>query len=61
MRRLLDNIQDPPSLVLNYMDDTVLNASDTQTLEAADIKHVAKKVLVALEALHAQNYVHSGL
>lgn len=45
---------------MNYMDDTVLHASETKTLETADIKHVAKKVLMALEALHSQDYVHTG-
>lgn len=62
IRRLVDEIRKPqiPSLVLNYMDDKVLNASDTKTLGANNIKHVAKKVLVALEALHSQNYVHTG-
>lgn len=54
-------IDDPPSLILKYLDDSLLNASNAKTLERADIKFVARNILQALEALHSCGYVHTGI
>ena len=60
IRQLIDEIQDPPSLVLQYLDDNLLNTSNSKRLERSDIKFVAKTVLEALELLHEAGYVHTG-
>ena len=59
IRQLVDEIQDPPSLVLNHLDDNLLNASNLKRLERRDIKYVAK-VLEALKVFHEFGYVHTG-
>lgn len=61
IRPILDTSDDPPSLILNYLDDNLLNASNARTLGRADIKYVARKLLQALEALHSRGYVHTGI
>jgi casein kinase II subunit alpha len=60
IRQLFDEIQDPPSLVLKYLDDNLLNTSNSKSLERSDIKFVAKTVLEALELLHDAGYVYTG-
>lgn len=64
LRPLIDEIEDPPdppALVLKHLDDDLLNASATQRLTRLEVKHVAKKVLEALKALHEDGYVHTGM
>ena len=60
IRPLVDTVEDPPSLVLRHLDDNLLNASNQRRLEKADIKFVARNVLLALDALHERGYVHTG-
>lgn len=60
IRPLLDEIDEPPCIVLQYLDDDVLNASNKKPLEKSDIKLVARKVLEALKPLHEAGYVHTG-
>ena len=60
IRQLLDEVQDPPSLILQYRDDNLLSASNSKKLERSDIKFVAKNVLKALQMLHENDYVHTG-
>lgn len=61
IRPCIDTSDDPPSLVLKYLDDNLLNASNAKKLERAEIKFVARNVLQALEALHSRGYVHTGI
>ena len=60
IRPIVDTTDDPPSLILRYLDDNLLKASNAKALERTDIKYVARKVLQALEALHSHGYVHTG-
>ena len=60
IRPLVDTVEDPPALVLKYLDDNLLDASNARRLEKADIKFVARNVLTALDALHERGYVHTG-
>ncbi|KAL3420436.1 serine threonine protein kinase [Phlyctema vagabunda] len=61
IRQLLDEIEQPPSLVLQYLEDNLLQASSTKTLERSEIKFVAKRVLQALQALHEDGYTHTDI
>ena len=61
IRPIIDTSDDPPSLILKYLDDNLLNASNVKKLERADIKYVARNLLQALEALHSRGYVHTGI
>lgn len=60
IRPLVDTVDNPASLVLRHLDDNLLDASNQRRLEKADIKFVARNVLLALDALHDQGYVHTG-
>ena len=57
---MIDEIQEPPSLVLRYLDDDLLSASDSKRLDRSDIKFAAKGILIALQALHEKSIVHTG-
>ncbi|KAL9121403.1 MAG: hypothetical protein Q9187_002042 [Circinaria calcarea] len=61
IRQLVDEIQDPPSLVLKHLDDNLLNASNSKKLERKDVKVVAKSVLKALKVFHECGYVHTDV
>lgn len=63
MRPLVDEIiepQDPPAIVLKYLDDHLLNASATKNLSKEEIRDVARRVLQALCVLHGDDFVHTG-
>ncbi|CAF9936086.1 MAG: hypothetical protein HETSPECPRED_010006 [Heterodermia speciosa] len=60
LRRLIDEIQDPPSLVLEHLDSNLLIESASRKLESAEVKQVAMAVLQALAALHENGIVHTG-
>lgn len=63
IRPLIEELEDsdtPPTLILKYLDDDVLNASDKQRLTAPEVKFVAKKVLGALAVLHDEGFIHTG-
>ena len=60
IRPLLDEIADPPCIVLKHLDDNLLAASNKKQSEKAEIKLVARKVLEALVPLHEAGYVHTG-
>lgn len=60
IRQVLDETIDPPSLILQYLDDNLLHASSVKTLENSDVKLVAKRVLQAIWALHEEGYTHTG-
>lgn len=61
IRQLLDEIDNPPSLVLEHLDDNLLVASNSKRLEKSEIKLVAKKILEALQLFHEDGYVHTGI
>jgi serine/threonine protein kinase len=63
LRPLLDEIEDPPNppaLVLKYLEDDLLHASNTRRLTRPEVKYVTKKVLEALEVLHGHGFIHTG-
>lgn len=61
LRRLLDEVEEPPLLVLEHLDSNLLDESGSATLESSEVKQVAKAVLQALAALHAEGIVHTGM
>ena len=60
LRRLVDEVKDPPLLVLEHLDSNLLIESATQKLQSSEIKHVTRAVLKALAALHEKGIVHTG-
>ncbi len=60
IRQMIDNIEDPSSLVLEYLDDNLLEVCSRKRLESTDVKLVARIVLEALAALHENGFVHTG-
>lgn len=63
LRSLIDEIQqqDPaPVIVLRYLDDDMLHASNAQRLTRLEVKYVARRVLEALAFLHGEGFVHTG-
>lgn len=61
IRQLLDETRDPPSLVLEHLDDNLLAASKAKKLAKSEIKFIAKKILEALQTFHEDGYVHTGI
>lgn len=63
LRPLIDEIKDPsdpPTIVLKYLEDHLLNASIKQTLNQKELKYVSRRILKALKVLHENDYVHTG-
>lgn len=63
LRPLLDEIQDPsspPAIILKYLEDDILHASNKKRLARAEVKYVARCVLGALSVLHREGFVHTG-
>ncbi|EPE36450.1 Protein kinase-like (PK-like) [Glarea lozoyensis ATCC 20868] len=61
IRQLIDEVMHPPCLILQHLDADVLHASHLKTLEPADVKFVAKRVLQAIAALHEAGYTHTDI
>ena len=64
IRPLIDEVEDPsapPTLILKYLDDNLLDASNNKRLTRLEVKYVAKKVLEALSVLHHEGFVHTGM
>ena len=63
IRSLLDEV-DPGTashaLVMRWLDDDLLNVTRRRQLASSEVNYVAKGVLEALQALHADGYVHTG-
>jgi len=57
---MIDDIEDPPSLVLEYLDDNLLKISSQKRLKGLDLKHIARNTLEALASLHDKGFVHTG-
>jgi hypothetical protein len=60
LRPSLNEISEPPCVVLKCLNENVLNSSNTTRLEKTNIKFVAKKALETLNPLHEAGYVHTG-
>ncbi|KAL4934760.1 hypothetical protein BDV06DRAFT_208308 [Aspergillus oleicola] len=64
IRPLIEELEDPnapPTLILKYLDDDVLNASNKQRLTHSEVVFVARKVLEALAVLHDEGFVHTDI
>ncbi len=64
IRPLLDEITEPvepPAIVLGYLDDDVTGAEKKQRLTRPEIKFIARKLLEALDVLHKEGFVHTGI
>ncbi|KAK4034590.1 kinase-like domain-containing protein [Parachaetomium inaequale] len=61
MRPFLDEIDEPPALVLKHLDDDLLQASNAKTLTRHEFKFVARRVLEALDMLHQDGFVHTDI
>lgn len=64
IRPLLDEVEESSvdhALILRYLDDDVLHASNKQRLTRPEVKYIAKKVLEALSTLHDEGFVHTGI
>jgi serine/threonine protein kinase len=57
--QLLDRLDDPPVLVLEYLEKNLMEAAHQKRLTRPVIKRVAKSVLEALSALHERGLVHT--
>ncbi|KAL8719242.1 MAG: hypothetical protein Q9225_003727 [Loekoesia sp. 1 TL-2023] len=58
-RQMVDNIESPPSLELEYLDDNLLAVCSRKRLESSDVKVVARTGLEALALLHENGFVHT--
>lgn len=59
-RQLLDKLDDPPVLILEYLERNLMEAAHQQTLSRPAIKRVAKGLLEALGELHDKGLVHTS-
>lgn len=57
----IDEPEDPPSIVLKYLDSDLRTESDRQRLTRREVKQVAKCILEALRTLHQDGMVHTGI
>ena len=60
IRQMVDYIESPSSLVLEYLDDNLLKVCSQERLQSSDVKVVARVVLEALAVLHGNGFVHTG-
>lgn len=60
IRQMIDNIESPSSLVLEYLDDNLLDVCSRKRLESSEVKVVARIILEALAVLHENGFVHTG-
>jgi serine/threonine protein kinase len=60
IRQLIDVTDHPESLVLEYLDKTLYDASCEQRLDRQDIKRAVRTVLDGLAFLHAHKRAHTG-
>ncbi|KAJ9318540.1 hypothetical protein DTO271D3_1202 [Paecilomyces variotii] len=61
IRPLLDEIADPPAIVLKHLDDHLLNASISKRLTSQEIRYVARGILEALKVLHKDRFIHTDI
>jgi hypothetical protein len=60
IRQLVDQTEDPESMVLAHMDDDVLSLLKRKQLSKLEAKRALKATFKALIALHSQNIVHTS-
>lgn len=48
-------------IILQYLDDDILHASNTQRLTRPEVKYVAKRVLEPLAVLHDHGFLHTNI
>jgi anion-transporting ArsA/GET3 family ATPase len=60
IRQMVDVVDHPHSLVLEFLDKALYEASCERRLERHDIKRAIRTVLDALAFLHAHKRVHTG-
>lgn len=60
VRQLVDVIDNPQSLVLEYLDKSLYEASCEQKLDSSDVKRAVKSALDGLAVLHAHKRAHTG-
>jgi len=64
IRPLVDEVIDPPEpsiIMLRHLDDHLLKASIRQKLNRTEVKYVSKRILEALNILHEDGFVHTGM
>ncbi|XMA12056.1 hypothetical protein WAI453_004847 [Rhynchosporium graminicola] len=64
LRPVIDEIEepsDPPTIVLKYLHDHLLNASIEKTLNRQELKFISRRILEALKVLHDETYVHTDV
>lgn len=60
IRQLVDQIENPESVVLEYMDDNILNILRQKQLLKVEAKRALRATMELLIALHDKNIVHTG-
>ena len=60
IRQLVDQIEEPESLALEYMDNNVLYLLKKSALPRIEAKRALQAALQALVILHEKNIVHTG-
>ena len=60
IRQLVDQIEDPESIVLEYMDDNVFNLLKQKQLSKVEAKRALRATMEALVVSHDENIVHTG-
>ena len=61
IRQMVDSIADPTSMVLEYMEDDLDSLCWRRCLQRAEIKTIARQLLLALSFIHSRNVVHTDL
>jgi hypothetical protein len=60
-RQLLDEVQDPPSLILEHLNQNPMDTSNEERISRTVVKRIEQKMLEAMVAAHDENLVHTGL
>ena len=60
VRQLIDVVENPQSLILEYLDSSLYEASCKKKLDRCDVKRAVKAALNSLAVLHAHRRVHTG-
>jgi len=61
IRQFVDEVLDPPLLVLEKFDTDMLRESWKGSTASPTVRYIAWHILKALAALHAAGFVHTGL
>ena len=60
VRQLIDVVDNPPSLTLEFLDTTLYKASCEKKFDRCDVKRAVKTVLDGLVILHSHKRAHTG-